>query len=465
MLAMDITVLEQHFALLKPLLPDTASNEAAAYMLFGASDITFDPWSGIPRLRLVSHKVIEIPATDQISASPVHVKWSTRSFMRLLGDAAIAGKIPAIVHTHPSDHAFFSEQDDANERELARTVHQKGLRGLVSIVLGGDGSICGRIWTEPNKFILADTMQIVGGRYMRHGRAPTVGSNRHYLDRQGRLFGLNFNDEMASLRVCIVGCGGTGSPVAMLLARLGVGHIFLVDNDVIDETNLNRVHGSRRQDIGRPKVEIIKREIDAMGLGCHVEVAQKWINAAAVRDALKSSDFIFGCTDDNSGRILINRLAFFYGIPVIDVGLRMIAVSERQGHDLNGRVTTLTPGRPCLVCSGVINPARAHEEELERNQPDEFQRRKAEAYVVGAEDPAPAVVTFTTEMAAVAVDEMIAAVTGFHGSEGMIPSRVRRWHARDDRFLSVKSREHCPVCQSDEAGGAGDVEPFLDIVG
>ncbi|MEL4377654.1 ThiF family adenylyltransferase [Brucella cytisi] len=465
MTMLDITLLEQHMQILTGLLPDATSPEAAAYILFGSSDIAEDPWSGDPRHRLVSHRVIEIPATDMLSSSGVHVTWSTRSFMRMLGDAAIAGKIPAIFHTHPGSHAFFSDQDDANERELARTAHQKGARGLVSIVLGGDGSVCGRIWHSADAYTMADAVQVVGGRYRRDQRYLAKSRLHHHLDRQRRLFGQSFNDNLSSLRVCVVGCGGTGSPVSLLLARLGVGHIFLVDKDVIDETNLNRVHGARRDDIGRPKVEVLKREIELMGIGCHVEIAQDWVNVARVRDALKASDFVFGCTDDNSGRILINRLAHFYGIPVIDVGLRMVAAAQGHGHDLNGRVTTVVPGRPCLICGGVVNAIRAQEEELERNQPDEFQRRKVEAYVVGAGDPAPAVVTFTTEMASVAVDEMIAALTGFHGADGMIPTRVRRWHVRDDRFLDIKAREGCPVCQSDDSRGAGDVSPFLDMAG
>ncbi|MBD7992165.1 ThiF family adenylyltransferase [Ochrobactrum sp. Sa2BUA5] len=465
MTMLDITVLEQHMRVLMGLLPDQTSPEAAAYMLFGSSDIAADPWSGEPRHRLISHQVIGIPATDMLSSSGMHVTWSTRSFMRMLGDAAIRGKVPAIFHTHPGTHAFFSYQDDANELELARTAHLKGARGLVSIVLGGDGSVCGRIWHGPDRYTIAHTVQIVGGRYQRHQSHLAENIVHHHLDRQRRLFGQVFNDNLSSLRVCIVGCGGTGSPVALLLARLGVGHIFLVDKDVIDETNLNRVHGARRDDIGRPKVDVLKREIELMGVGSQVEVAQDWINAPRIRDALKASDFVFGCTDDNTGRILINRLAHFYGIPVIDVGLRMIAAAHQHGHDLNGRVTTLIPGRSCLICGGIVNATRAQEEELERNQPDEFQRRKAEAYVVGAGDPAPAVVTFTTEMASVAVNEMIAAITGFHGADGMITTRIRRWHARDDRFLNVRARESCPVCQSDDSRGAGDVSPFLDMAG
>ena len=465
MTLMDVTILEQHMDLFKPLLPATSAPEAAAYMLFGSSDIAIDPWTHDQRLRLVSHKFVDIPTTDRISSSAMHVTWSTRSFMRLLGDATTAGKIPAIVHTHPGSYAFFSEQDDNNERELARTTILKGLRGLVSIVLGGDGSIASRIWLAGNHFEIADAIQIVGGRYIRHGSGLTAGAPRAFLDRQRRLFGQRFNDLLKSLRVCVVGCGGTGSPVALLLARLGVGHIFLIDKDVVDETNLNRVHGSRRSDIGRPKVEVLKREIDAMDLGCDVQISQVWIGDPKVRDTLKASDFVFGCTDDNSGRILMNRLAHFYGIPVIDVGLRMIAASDDHRHDLNGRVTTVVPGRPCLVCGGVINAARAHEEELQRHQPEEFQRRKAEAYAQGGGDPAPAVVTFTTEMASVAVNEMIAALSGFHGMEGMVPTRVRRWHASDDRFLAVQPRDGCPVCQSDDNRGAGDVDPFLDMAG
>ncbi|MFD1488794.1 ThiF family adenylyltransferase [Ancylobacter vacuolatus] len=463
MVALDITILEQHMDLLRPLLPARDAPEAAAYMLLGASDIATDPWTGQPRLRLISHRVVDIPSADRISASPVHVTWSTTGFMRLLGDATIAGKVPAIVHTHPGSHAFFSDQDDRNERELARTASLKGVRGLVSIVLGGDGSICARMWTDADGYSVADAVQIVGGRFLRHASNGDDFDAPH-LDRQRRLFGDRFNETLRSLRVCVVGCGGTGSPVALLLARLGVGRIYLIDNDNLAESNLNRVHGSRRDDVGMPKVDILKREIEAMGVDCHVVTSQAWVKSEEVRDALKSADFVFGCTDDNSGRIFINRLAYFYGIALIDVGLRMVTASETYGNDLNGRVTTALPGRPCLICSGVVNAARANDEDLERSRPEEFQKRKAEAYVMGGGDPAPAVVTFTTEMAATAVNEMIAALTGFHGNDGMVPNRVRRWHARDERFTAHASREGCPVCNADGSRGAGDVVPFLDAV-
>jgi len=117
-----------------------------------------------------------------------------------------------------------------------------------------------------------------------------------------------------------------------------------------------------------------------------------------------------------------------------------------------------------MISSGVVNAVQPNEEDLERTRPKECQRRKEEACVIGGGDPAPAVVTFTTEMASVAVDELIAVLTSFHGMKGVIPNRVRRWHARDKRFIAPWHRDSCPACNSVWACGAGDVTPFLDMV-
>lgn len=462
---LDVTLLEPHYSELQALAAASGAIETSGYLLFGSSHIVADPWTGEPRLRLVSHRYVSIADEDRIDASEMHVTWSTRGFMRLLGEAVGDQLVPGIVHTHPGSHAFFSDQDDRNEAELARTAGNRGALGLVSVVLGGDGSVCARLWKPDGTIAEATAVQVVGGHYLRWHSGEHEASPDH-LDRQKRLFGEGFNPLARSLRVGVIGGGGTGSPSSMLLARLGIQRLLLLDKDRVELPNLNRLHGARRSDAEdrKFKVEVLKREIEVMDLGIQVVALETWASDLAVRDALKSCDFILGCTDDHSGRIFINRLAYFYGIPVIDVGLRMM-LSAHGVHDINGRVTTLVPGRPCLLCGGVVDPKRAAEEALERIDPDEFRRRKAEAYVVGRGDPAPSVVTFTTEMACVAVNEMIAALTGFHGDEGMVPTRIRRFHARDDRFLAVESKEYCSVCKSQRYWGRADLEPFLDLIG
>jgi molybdopterin/thiamine biosynthesis adenylyltransferase len=462
---LDVTILDPHWQQLQSLLRVGQGHEASAYLKLGVSVISADPWTGRSRTRLISHAFLAVSEPDRISSSPLHVTWSTRGYMRLLSEAMNADLMPAIVHTHPGGSAFFSEQDDANEAELARTARLKGTRGLASIVLGGEGSVAARVWAPSGETVAAQSIRAMGGR-VQYWTSSELADDSPHLERQARLFGSSFNAQVRSLRVAVVGCGGTGSAVALLLARLGIGHILLIDKDTLDQTNLNRVHGSRRSDATSPtnKVDIIEREILAAGLGTRVAKVVGWVGGPGLRDGLKSCDFIFGCTDDHSGRLLLNRLAYFYGLPVIDVGLRMRLAANGR-HDIFGRVTTLAPGRPCLLCGKVINTRRAGEEALERSDPAEFHKRKQEAYVIGAGDPAPAVVTFTTEMACVAVNELIAAMTGFHGEDGMIPNRARRFHVRDDRFLGVAQSPGCPVCSQDHYWGRADIQPFLDVIG
>jgi len=436
-------------------------------MLFGTVRIGADPWTGNERLRLVSHRFVGIPDRDVVSRSPVHVTWSTESFMRLLGEAGRDALMPAIVHTHPGGPPVFSDQDDRNEKDLLRIVSNRSGdgHGFASIVLGGDGSICARHWTSPDRSEACERVLVSGRRLILHG----VGAMpvEEMLDRQARLFGPAFNPLVRSLRVGVVGCGGTGSPTAMLLARLGIGHLLLVDDDTIELANLNRVYGSRLDDVraNASKVDILAREILAAELGVQVATFRRWVGDADVRDAMRSCDVIFGCTDDHDGRLFLNRLAYYYGIPIIDMGVRIIPKSKDRPYEMAGRVTVVAPGTPCLLCRGLIDPVRARDEALRRTDLKEFERRKAEAYVSGGGDPAPVVVTFTTETACMAVNELLQALTAFRGEGGMKPERRRRFDAVEERTTTCSPRQECEQCATPRIWGRADVTPFLHRIG
>src|SRR5690348_9729364 len=107
----------------------------------------------------------------------------------------------------------------------------------------------------------------------------------------------------------------------MLLARLGVCQIGFIDNDIVDQTDYNSCHGSRKADADamRPKVEVVAHAIAEMGLGTRVVPFESWVGDPSCRDVLKSSDIIFGCTDDHEGRLFLNRFAYYYLVPVIDI--------------------------------------------------------------------------------------------------------------------------------------------------
>jgi hypothetical protein len=441
----DLILLARHEAELRAICEEAGETEVAAYVAFGIADLDRDPWTNAPRRRLVSHQVIPIVPEEKVSASATHVTWSTRGLIRELSRLTAESLVLGIVHSHPGGAAIYSDQDDRNEAELFRAVaNRNGHKAeLASLLLGGDGTIACRVWHGEGLVSLVSRILVAGARLRLHNDANTTDRDAETIwDRQTRLFGATFNRTLHRFKIGVIGCGGTGSAVALLLARLGVQHLALIDPDVIEATNLNRVHGSRRSD-----------------------AVSAWVGWQSARNVLKSCDVIFGCTDDHDGRLLLNRLAYFYGIPLIDVGLRMRPAQPPVPYNIVARVSTVLPGHSCLLCRGLIDPRRASEEDLARSNPAEYGRRKTEAYVEGGGDPAPAVVTFTTEAAAMAVNELIQGLTNFREQPGMVPGRFRQFELGQDRAVAPAPREGCRICDNHKDWGRADVEPFLYRMG
>ena len=465
----DLTIRDAALDELRALVLREDGVEAAAYVLCGQSAIESDPWERRRRHRLTVHTVLPIPGEDAVSASERHVTWSTASYVKLLKRANDEGLVPGIVHTHPHGPARFSAQDDRNEKDLLQLARNRNgdEATLVSILLTGGGDLRARWWPDLHGPVDADAVRIVGKGLATHASA-TETSEPDFLARQALAFGRSLNTRLRAMRIAVVGCGGTGSATAMLLARLGIGHLALFDDDIVDVTNLNRLHGARRADADamRPKVEVVARELTELGIGVRVAALPSWIGDPLCRDALKSCDVIFGCTDDHDGRLLLNRLAYFYLIPVIDMGLAIDPSPDGSNlRDLTGRVTVLVPGAPCLLCRGIVDPCTARDEDLRRRTPQEYERRKREAYVRGGGNPAPAVVTFTTATACLAVDELLQMLTGFRGSEGSVWQRTRRFDLLRDRRPGANRQPHCLLCSLQDCWGRSDVDPFLDRTG
>ncbi|MEM9899190.1 MAG: ThiF family adenylyltransferase, partial [Pseudomonadota bacterium] len=344
------------------------------------------------------------------------------------------------------------------------TAFLKGCRGFISIVITGDEQILARVWTSANTYESIDRIFHVGARVSLSNTDKSQ-SNIDYLDRQARLFGDAANELIASLRIGIAGGGATGSAVLALLMRLGVCDALLLEKDIVEHSNLNRLYGARRIDAENRarKSDVHSRTVAETNLGMRLVTIDAFVGDPGSVEALKACDIVFSCTDDHAGRLVLNRFSRFYSIPVIDVGLAM-QKRETGSFDLFARTSTLVDGHPCLICGGHIDPRRASEEALKRRDPDSYALLKEEAYVLGEGDPSPAVVTFTTEAACMAVNELLAAITGFHGHDGMRPTRIRRFHACDDRFPLIERMHGCPACETPETLGRGDIEPLLNMV-
>ena len=228
------------------------------------------------------------------------------------------------VHNHPGEHLYFSKMDEINELNILHglTGCNTPLSFLISLILSNNKWI-GRIrqGVNPENILNVRHISVLNEKLNLHGIQLAEEQPKSLL-KQEIAFGKPFNIKLQSLRVAIVGLGGTGSPVANLLARTGVGELILIDGDFLEVTNMNRVSGFTKDDIGKNKAITVEKFIKSLGLNNNVIAIPEYINQSEeALDALSSADIIFGCTDDFAGRDVLNQALYYYSQIYIDVGL------------------------------------------------------------------------------------------------------------------------------------------------
>lgn len=382
----------------------------------------------------------------------------SRAYVPALGVAAEDGAVPIFFHSHPGSAPAPSRYDDEVDQGLRDPAQiRTGQELYGSLILGGRPgaeSFSGRVF-RADRPVPIDRLRVVGARF-RLLTADLADPDAARFDRQIRAFGAQGQAMLADLHVGVVGVGGTGSTVSEQLTRLGVGHITLIDDDVLTESNLTRIHESAAADIDRPKVEIAAAAAERIGTGATVEPLSARLTELAAARRLRECDIVFGCTDDNGGRAVLSRLSYWYLIPVIDTAF-LVDTEGEAVRGLFGRVTTVYPGAPCLFCRGRIDPSQLAAEALPSA---ERERLAGEGYVPGLDEPDPSVGSYTTLIGALAVSEMLDRLFGF-GAEPEPPSELLvRLH---DRTISALHRDPQPghYCIDPATWGRGDEVPFL----
>lgn len=165
-------------------------------------------------------------------------------------------------------------------------------------------------------------------RYSRHLLIPEVGE-------EGQL-------KLLDSRMLLIGAGGLGSPASLYLAAAGVGTLGIVDDDVVDATNLQRqiVHSTER--LGEPKAESAKRTIEALNPDVQVKVFRERLTSENVDRILGEGwDVIVDGADNFPTRYLLNDASVWHGIPVVHGSI----------FRFEGQVTVFKPGEgPCYRC-------------------------------------------------------------------------------------------------------------------
>ncbi len=374
------------------------------------------------------------------------------------------GAIAMWFHTHPpgplGPHP--SDADAAVDAVLAETFRIRTSSDFYATLIAGPGgppfAFTGALHDPAGHVAPIDRLWLVGQRWrLLQADSGLAAAHPEMFDRNVRAFGPGIQTILGELVIAVVGCGGTGSAVAEQLVRLGVRHLTLIDADTLSLSNVTRVYVSTPGDVGRPKVEVLRDHLLRIAPDLTCETIMGMATMRHVAKALCAADVVFGCTDDNAGRIVLSRLATWYLTPVIDLGVLLSSGADGTLEGIHGRVTTLAPGHACLICRNRIDLARAAAELL---TPEERKRLADEGYAPALGATEPAVVAFTTAVAAAAVNELLNRLIGY-GPPSPRSETLLRVHEREVSTNHALPREGHYCHTASGKWGAGGEEPFL----
>jgi sulfur-carrier protein adenylyltransferase/sulfurtransferase len=238
-------------------------------------------------------------------------------------------------------------------------------------------------------------------RYSRHTLLPEVGV-------EGQL-------KLLNSKVLLIGAGGLGAPAALYLSAAGVGTLGIVDDDLVDESNLQRqvIHNTER--VGMPKTESARLSIQALNPDVEVVEHRARLAADNVLEIIKDYDVVVDGADNFPTRYLLNDASVRLRKPVISASILAF----------DGQISTFVPYEgPCYRCLYPVPP------------PPEMAPSCGAAGVLGA---------MAGVMGLLQANEVIKLVAGM--GEPLV-GRLLLYDSLGTRFteLKVKRDPDCPIC-------------------
>jgi len=357
-------------------------------------------------VRIVVRDFYRVPESDYLQRTGISAQLSPELVAFVTQRVRKSGESLIFAHSHPFALNEFSSTDDAGEKLLCSFLKVRTPKTIHAALLITPDLMIARVLgcKEP--------LKVIGiGSQLLWGTNSESGECNQSFDRQVRVFGKSGQIRLQTMRVGIVGLGGTGSVVLEQLAHLGVGQFLLIDPDIVECTNLNRLIGASALDISKPKVETAATLAKRINPSAEITPLRGSVLLARVAEQLADTDFIFSCTDSHGSRAVLNQFAYQYLVPVIDMGVAVVAA---KGKILNiaGRTQMLAPGLGCLICGDLLNPEAVRTDLLTEYE------RASDPYIIGVHEPAPAVISLNATVASMAVTMFLSATVG-------IPSKAR----------------------------------------
>lgn len=368
---------------------------------------------------LLTKEIINVPYSACNSRTPSYLSWPTEEYLIPLYERLEKNGLSLIMlHSHPNGFNQFSHTDDENDLKILSRLTSciEGKQPHGSAIMLPDGSIKARIMNENEEFVSLDMVSVAGDDIRYFVNSSAAKNNSDFVKKTEQVYGSGTTNIMQNLKAGVVGVSGTGSPATELLLRYNIGELMLVDFDVIENGNLNRMLMSRTCDAdkGTLKVDRCAQWVKETGLPTKVTPINGLLPSEVTTDSLAECDVLFGCVDNVVARQALNKIACAYLIPYFDLGVAVKADVNNSGNirQAIARCHYLKPDESCLLDRGAYSSERLSDENYKRDNPEFYKILKELGYT-GEPNDVQAVMTLTMEASTMAMDDFMARLCGY----------------------------------------------------
>lgn len=329
---------------------------------------TYQPSSGTTRTSaLINDVIIPQPRDRQIHGNAT----VTAEYILRAADIARYNECGMVlVHSHPKACKWqsMSKPDHDTESSYANLVRELTGFPLVGMTLAtGDLTWSARHWDigvgRQVNCTPSTNVRVIGDRLAiswNDGICPPPPETKRQI-RTVNSWGHKCQADLVRLKVLIVGAGSVGLDIAVRLAATGLCKLTIMDFDLVEIHNLDRLIGAVPRDayLLRHKTYVARREATkaATAKGFGIEISNLSI---CEPDGLKLAldhDLIFSCVDRPWPRDVLNTLAYTDLIPVIDGGIAIDTLNDGTMRNATWRSHVICPQRPCMICNEQLNPS------------------------------------------------------------------------------------------------------------
>ena len=237
--------------------------------------------------------------------------------------------------------------------------------------------------------------------------------SRHILLNE---IGVEGQERLLQSHALIIGAGGLGSPVALYLGTAGVGHLTIVDDDVVDMTNLQRQIAHNQARVGMNKAQSASESIASINPEVQVSCITQRADSALLDSLVAQADVVLDCCDNFATRHAVNAACVKHHKPLV----------SGAAIRFDGQISVFDPRSDASPCYACVFPPQATVEETRCATMGVF---------------APLVGIIGSMQAAEGLKLLTGAGTSLAGRLLMLDGRAMEWNE-----VRVPRQAACPVC-------------------